>query len=392
MSLGYLRAVDRSRLVVSRADLLLAAGLLLVGQVELWLPVTDRALVADRATVAGLAAIVPAGLVLRRQLPIVAVTVAAAALVAQAIVAAPSILLAEVVALLVAVYSVAAHASRSVAVAGFAIACCGPGTMAVVSGDSGVGVASVALFAGAPWVAGRTVRRVRRYATLLEETTAALEAERARTAELAVAETRNQIARELHDVLAHGVGVMTLQAGGARRWVDRDPERVRTALSTIERSGREALDELRRLLDAVAPQGWVATEPQPDLLATCARLRESIGEAQPLRIEVSGTPRPLPSGLAVAASRILQEGVVNAVRHAPGSTIDAAVSYSDDEVCLSITNSAPTEPVAADRPGSGRGLLGMRERAALYGGSFSAGATPDRGFRVAVRLPTRGDA
>lgn len=390
----YCRYVLRRVSGVPTADLLLVGGLVLAGQVELWVPtLLDGQLAEVRPVVAPFAVLVPGSLVLRRRSPLATVATATAAVVCQAFAAAPAIMLVQIVAVLAAVYSVAAHASLGRSLVGFLIACAGPATMAALSSGAWTETASIAVFAGAPWVAGRVVRRVRQYATLLEEMTAALERERARSAELAVAQTRSQIARELHDVLAHGVGVMTLQAGGARRMVERDPARVRSALATIERTGREALGELRRLLNGLDPHDPAAapTDPRPSIVDACARLRRTVGDLQPLDLRVDGRPRPLPAGLELAASRIVQEAVVNATRHARGSPVTVRVAYRPDELTLTVENGPPAAETPPGDPGSGRGIIGMRERVSLYGGTFAAGPTRDGGFLVEAQLPAPGE-
>ena len=361
---------------------------------QLWAG-ADPELASARWGVLPLALLPPLALLARRRRPLAVVAVVTGCFVMQAVGVAPSALLAQVASALVAVYSVAAHSTLRVSLVGFLVGCAGPVVLAVASGDSAAGIASIAVFAGVPWVAGRTVRRVRDYADALERTALALEEERERTARLAVVETRQHIARELHDVLAHGVGLMTVQAGGARRLVDRDPERVRAALQVIEDAGRDALTELRLLLDGLDPQERdTEAGSAPTLDGALRLLQETAGTAHPVEVRRSGIPAPLSPGLDLALCRIVQEAVANAVRHAPGAAVAVEVEFDADGVAVRVRNGHAAGGVHTFRPGGGRGLMGMRERAALYGGSFSAGYEPDGGFLVEARvpLPVRGTA
>lgn len=372
-------------------DVLLASVLTAAGLAQLWSGGADPELALARWAVAPLAVLPPAALLLRRHRPLLVVAVVASCLVVQALAVAPAALLAQVASALVAVYSVAAHGSLAVSLLGFAVGCAGPLTLAVTSDDSPAGTASIAVFAGVPWVAGRTVRRVREYAAALERTTQALAEERERTARLAVVETRQHIARELHDVLAHGVGLMTVQAGGARRLVDRDPSRVRAALEVIEETGREAMSELRLLLQGLDPHDE-PNGPAPTLDGALRRLRETATAGPPVEVTENGIPAPRSPGLDLALCRIVQESVANAVRHSPGAPLVVEVEHTADAVALRVHNGRPTAETPSDGGGGGRGLMGMRERAVLYGGRLSAGPTADGGFLVEAQVPVRGSS
>ncbi|TRW46135.1 sensor histidine kinase [Georgenia yuyongxinii] len=400
----------------------LAITLVVLGQAELWLlPSLDTELVRARTHLLPFAVLVPAALVLRTGAPLAAVLVAAGALVAQAIMVAPAMLLTQLAALLIAVYTVGAHGPLPRALAGLVAACTAPAALALRTDATVQETASIAVFATAPWLAGRVIARVRAYAARLEKLTAELERERERSAALAVAEERGHIARELHDILAHGLGVMTLQAGGARRMLRRDPDRAHAALVTIEDCGRQALAEVRRLLDTVdpgpgvgaahaehargrAPQrlpvgaegpppGLVEVQrPQPSLADVGSWLRRTVVHSHPVSLHVEGDPRSLPPGLDLTAFRIVQEAVTNAHKHAPGAATSLRVRYSGDAVELEVANErgepGPAGPPAgAGPPGRGRGLIGMRERVAMFGGSLETGPTDDGGFLVRARLP-----
>ncbi|MFF0018419.1 sensor histidine kinase [Streptomyces sp. NPDC005374] len=267
------------------------------------------------------------------------------------------------------------------------------------------------LLAGA-WVFGEYVRARRAYAAESERRAALAESERLALARVAVAEERARIAREIHDVLAHSVSVMVLNAEGGRLMRHADPTVVDRTLGVISATGREALDELRRLLDVLrAPDTDVPTGvPGPSLDGGGAAeslstdLRRLVGRLNTngtrARLDLRGERGGLPADLTAQTYRIVQEALTNIVKHAPpNATIHVRVDTGSDGpgrlVRVRVENSAGagrgTVPEHPDPPlSSGHGLTGMRERTALYGGSVDAGPTPDGGYRVTATLrPTR---
>ncbi|GAA3183836.1 sensor histidine kinase [Blastococcus jejuensis] len=206
-------------------------------------------------------------------------------------------------------------------------------------------------------------------------------------ARAAVAEERARIARELHDVVTHHVNLVVLQAMAASGMLDHDPERVREPLAVIERSGREALTEMRRLLGVLREEdGERPLAPQPgvgdvdDLVGSARSAGLSVGLA------VSGTPRRLPAGLGLTVYRIVQESLTNAARHAAGSTVGVSLRYAPEAVEVAVVDDGGRQVEHAPA-GGGRGLLGMRERVAVYAGTLEAGPVPEGGFAVHARLP-----
>jgi len=252
------------------------------------------------------------------------------------------------------------------------------------------------------WLAGHTVRENLARADVLAERAQRLERERELTTQLALADERQRIARELHDVVAHNVSVMVVQTGAARTVLSKRPERASEALLQVEASGREALDELRRLLSVLAevdpsagptlagPHGvWRdavgALAPQPGLgqLDTLAERVSSAGV--PVAVRIEGERRQLPPGLELCAYRIVQEALTNALKYAHGARVEVTVAFREHELRLEVLDGGGATLAGAS--GSGRGLLGMRERVAAYGGELEAGHRPDGGFAVRARLP-----
>jgi signal transduction histidine kinase len=240
-------------------------------------------------------------------------------------------------------------------------------------------------FALVAWVAGRAVRMRTQLTEELHE--AAVRAEEAHEAELARAATdeRRRIAREMHDVVAHSVSVMVVQAGGARRILDRDPARATAAAVHIEETGRAALVEMRRLLGLLG-SGEHARAPQPTLAELDALVRRSRDAGLPVALTVLGEPRALPPGIDLAAYRVVQEGLTNALRHAAGSETEITVRWAPDALELAVADRGANDAAGADADG-GHGLVGMRERVRLYGGELWTGRRNGGGFEIRARIP-----
>lgn len=227
---------------------------------------------------------------------------------------------------------------------------------------------------------------------------ASLEAEQEAATRRAVQEERARIARELHDVVTHNVSMMTVQAGAARKVMDKAPDMAREALLAVEAGGRAALSELRHVMglltmptepgadgsgDGPAP---VELEPQPglgQLDALAGRMRDA---GVSVACEVTGTAVPLPAGVDLAAYRVVQEALTNAVKHAMGAAVRIAVRYAPGEVRIEVADTGGTRSPAA-ATGGGRGLIGLRERLAVYGGTLEAGRRLSGGYRVEAVIP-----
>ena len=245
------------------------------------------------------------------------------------------------------------------------------------------------VFAFVAWAIGRAVRQRTLLAAELHEQALRADEDREEAAVRAVAEERRRIAREMHDVVAHSVSVMVVQAGGARRILEQDPERAVAAAAQIELTGRGALAEMRRLLSAFgADEAQAAREPQPGLdgLGDLVRRAEVAGLDVTLRVE--GEPRPLPSGLDLAAYRVVQEGLTNTVKHAGPTRCEVAVRWGAEALELRVADAGPTAGSAhADLGGSGHGIIGMRERVQVFGGELRAGPRPGGGYELRAVLP-----
>jgi signal transduction histidine kinase len=257
--------------------------------------------------------------------------------------------------------------------------------------DNGIGdYFWIGAFGAVAWTGGFILNRRTEHAQELAERSQQLEREHAQAAERAVLDERQRIARELHDVIAHSVSVMTVQAGAVRRLLLPEQERERQALETIEHTGREALTEMRRLLGLLR-EGGATPEyaPQPSLKALdslVAKVRES---GLPVEVHVDGEPRELPAGVDLSAYRVVQEALTNAIKHGQASQAWVEIHWFDDAVQLEVANDGDA---AGTGDGTGRGLVGMRERVAVVGGELESGPREGGGYLVRARLPVSGAA
>jgi signal transduction histidine kinase len=243
----------------------------------------------------------------------------------------------------------------------------------------------VTLRFAAAWVAGFALRAREEQAEKAEVRAVQAEGEREVAARIAVAEERARIARELHDVVAHSVSVMVLQVGAVRHKLPDSMADDRDALRSVERAGRTALAEMRRLLAAMRREDdEVEFVPQPGLDGLNALLDEVGRAGLPARLHVDGEPFPLPRAIDLSAYRIVQEGLTNALKHANASDADVTVRYRPDEVEIEVRDNGDGV-VTTD--GLGHGLVGVRERVKIYGGEMSAGAGPEGGFVLSTKLP-----
>jgi signal transduction histidine kinase len=243
---------------------------------------------------------------------------------------------------------------------------------------------------GIAWAAGFVLRGRVQKQEAAEVRAAQAEREREAAARVAVAEERARIARELHDVVAHAVSVMVLQVGAVRHQLPGDLDEQRGALTDVERAGRTALAEMRRLLAAMRREGDEAELlPQPGLDGIDSLLDEIGRAGLPVELHVDGDPVPLPRGIDLSAYRIVQEGLTNALKHAHASDAEVTFRYRPDELEIEVRDNGLG---SSTTDGLGQGLVGVRERVKIYGGEMSAGSVNGGGFVLSTRLPLDGDA
>jgi signal transduction histidine kinase len=246
-----------------------------------------------------------------------------------------------------------------------------------------------AILVAIAWLAGYALRERSQQAEAAEVRARQAELEREAAARVAVAEERARIARELHDVVAHAMSVMVMHVGAVRHRLPRELAEDREALGDVERAGRQALAEMRRLLGAMRRVDDEAElAPQPSLAGLESLLEQVRRAGLPVDMHVEGEPVPLPAAIDLSAYRIVQEGLTNALKHARASRADVTVRYARDAVELEVRDDGDG---AASADGGGHGLVGIRERVKIYGGDMTAGPTPDRGFILRTRLPLGSD-
>ena len=242
---------------------------------------------------------------------------------------------------------------------------------------------------GISWAAGFALRDRAQKVEAAETRATQAEREREAAARVAVAEERARIARELHDIVAHAVSVMVLQVGAVRHQLPDELGEQRGALTDVERAGRTALAEMRRLLAAMRREGEEAElVPQPGLDGIDSLLNEIGRAGLPVELHVDGEPVPLPRGIDLSAYRIVQEGLTNALKHAHASDADVTFRYGPDELEIEVRDNGQG---SSTTDGLGHGLVGVRERVKLYGGEMSAGSANGGGFVLSTRLPLDSD-
>jgi signal transduction histidine kinase len=294
-------------------------------------------------------------------------------------------------AVLVAAYSVGAHAPLRRGVQALILA-----MLLTLAADVADGIAGyhdrfentgLYVLVALAWGIGNAFRRHNTREAALVEQTAQLERERELKAQQAAAGERARIAREMHDVVAHSMSVMVVQVGAARGILDTEPETARATLESAERTGREALSEMRRMLNVLRePSDQEALAPQPGLAVVGGLLDQARGAGLDVELTTEGTPQPLPPGLDLTAYRIVQEGLTNAVKHAGPAHAQVLLRYGRQDLEIVVRDDG-AGGARAPNGEPGHGLVGMRERVALYGGALDAGALAGGGFRVCAQLP-----
>jgi signal transduction histidine kinase len=295
----------------------------------------------------------------------------------------------------IALFTAVDDGFRWTAVAGSAVAVGGFLIVGLATGRGHISDLGNALWFGgwlaASLVLGEVTRSRRAYVREVEQRALAAERGREEEARRRAGEERIRIARELHDILGHRISLINVQASAAVHLLDRDPEQARTALIAIKEASHEALGEVRatlgilRQLDEREPLA-----PSPGLAQLDAVIAETSAAGFDVQLDVRGERRGLPSGVDLAAYRIIQESLTNVVRHARASSARIAIAYRAGDIEIEVVDDGI--PARIDAGGSGSGLVGMRERAIALGGNFEAGPQPGGGFRVRATLPTGGTA
>lgn len=368
------------------ADRLLCAGVLIASGLLLVLSARGRT-----GEVVVSAALLPASaipLLWRRTHPGAALVVLAAAFIAAGFFGRPA---PHGIGVLFGVYAAALYGERRVRLVGGVVA-----GAVLISAFAAVIVTDharafghltgIAFGYGVAWVYGERTRVRRAYLAELEARARQLERERDEHAVRAADAERNRIARELHDVVAHNVSVIAVQAGAARTTAVNHPERATEVLAVIERTARGTLTELRAQLGVLrrGENTVPARHPQPGL----AQLEELIAEAGEsglqVRFRIDGRPQPLSAAIDLCAYRIVQEALTNAVKHAPGARVNILLQYTEGQLRIVVVDDGPGPPATET---GGHGLIGMRERVELAGGQVSTGPALGGGFRIEARLP-----
>ena len=343
------------------------------------------------AAVAQLAAIVPVAF--RRVAPLAAIAISAAVFLPYVIVYrgafVAGVSVANAATLLLLVYSVGRHTEgrRLLTGALFALLFAAEPGIAGQTGWSDWAVNFI--IAGGTLGLGVALRIQEGRSISLAVAADRAQSEQEATAQAAVHEERARIARELHDVVAHNVGLIVLQAGGARSVLGTNPERARTALRQVEETGRQTLTEMRHLVGILRVDA--EREPLPRLERLPALVDEARAAGLAVELEVEGAPVDLPAGLELAAYRLIQEALTNVRKHAPTSRAKVRLCYEPDRLRIEVSDDGgPSDAVrdsARNASGLGHGLIGMRERMQMYDGRMQAGPMPGGGFRVEAVLP-----
>jgi signal transduction histidine kinase len=241
---------------------------------------------------------------------------------------------------------------------------------------------------GAAWWIGEVFRSRREREAELRERTEQLKKEQEENAQRAVLDERIRIARELHDVVAHHVSVMGIQAGAARRVLDKQPNKANQVLSEIESSSRQAISELHRLLGFLRPKNQAeGVSPQPSLKQLDILVKEMQNSGLPTEVKVIGTRKPIPESVDLSAYRIIQEALTNILKHAGPAKATVTLKYSSDILELEIVDNGRGRITSSEKKPGGRGIIGMQERISLHGGKLETGNLSEGGFFVRAKLP-----
>lgn len=357
-------------------DAALALAMLVLVEIDTWLGSSMPGPPAANAVFMAVSAL---GLAWRRTRPLAMVLAVIGGLLAQTLLFGAAEAPSGLPMVVIATYSAASYAKRPwlpLLIIGLAVAVHDLMDTQILSIGDGLYDAAVCLLAALFGFA------TKRRATQLVRAELELRRQTA-FAEAAAAEERGRIARELHDIISHGLGIVVVQAGAATQMLDRDPERVRTALDVIRRTGLDAIEEMGRMLGLMRGEAPVGRSPEPSLRDLPTLLERARAGGLDVDLETIGQARPLPAPIELSAYRLIQEGLTNALKHAPDKR--AALRLEYDEAWLRLRLSNPAS--GRSGPGSGRGIPGMRERVSVFGGRFRSGLGADGRWVLAIELP-----
>ena len=390
------RAWLRHRPAPLFADALLALAITAFAQVNLVYGLDNSTRYGPMPAVVAATLMATSVLALRRLTPLATALIVAVAIAGPMLATPLTVTLwGDFLPILVATFSVARHSERTRAFIGAAAIVAGLVVVFLRNPESGTvgNIPFVAVPGAACLVAGRVLRARARGQSEDRARAQQLEAEREEAIRAALGEERARIARELHDIVAHCVSVMVVQAGAAEDLLDRDPQQARAPLRSVQETGRQAVGELGRMLGLLRRErAQLALKPQPGT-ADVAELVDHMAEiGLPVELTVEGAARPLPPGVELTVYRVVQEALTNALKHAAPTTAHVRLRYDDQSVRVSVRDAGRaggSGGVDANRVG--HGLIGMRERVGLYGGSLEAAGAPGGGFTVTARLPLEAD-
>jgi signal transduction histidine kinase len=391
-SVNKLRWLSRDRTIGTRRapsvfDWLLTLALLAVALAEVATGTYPGPMAL--ATIVQVASVLPVAV--RRLAPVVAIAIGALVMLPYTLLFGAANSLAGAATLLVLVYAVGRYADPRGLIAGTAM-----GLLVIVELGIGGRLATpedwvyVLIIYGVALGLGVALRVQVRRSTALAVVADRAQREQESRAQAAVHDERARIARELHDVVAHNVGLIVLQAGGARSVLATDPDRARAALHQVEETGRQTLAEMRHLVGILRVDDGADRQPLAGLARLPALMDEARAGGLTVELDVDGAVVDLPAGLELTAFRLIQEALTNVRKHAPASRARVHLGYEPDQLRIEVRDDGGPSKVgrgSAKPPGSGHGLIGMRERVRLYDGRMQAGPLPGGGFRVEATLP-----
>jgi signal transduction histidine kinase len=372
----------------SRVDLLVAAAVLLVAVLEVTL--VDK--IAPKAAAYPCEIVLAIALLWRRAAPLAVLSVVGIVQVVEAAAGVP--LQQPVVPLLasvIAIYALITGAGPIRSLVGAVIGLTAVGVETVLQRKGFGNFAFAAVFIAGAILVGRTVAHRTRQTVHLQHRAATLERTaqaHARAAAEAAQRERARIARELHDIIAHSLSVIVVQAGAAEQVMAKDPHRAREALAAVQDTGRDALAEMAHLVGMLREDAAeIGLAPQPGVADLPQLVEQARQNGLTVELHVEGEPRPLPPGPELSLYRIVQESLTNVRKHARAARATVQLTYAPHGIAVDVHNTGPAVPPGDGLPSGGHGLIGMRERIALYGGTLDAGKCEHGGYRVHANIP-----